>query len=708
MSDNCSNHVAQLPSLPYCPGLHAIVALLLAVTTIAGCRGSDETDISDPRFPITSDPDAFAAFLNPLPGVPRDGAGLNDIDNVNDFPEAYYNTIDPENTRDTLQKWRLENGFVNPDGSLAACDPGSCRETHVKFRDTKDLGYGRNMFMRWNTVTNDIAVYVENFQVDEKIPYGPLNFEALINNDRQWNFGVNAIEFSAFPYTQNTDRKYTKFYNFAGDGNRATDPSGTQQHFVDLDNRGSKPMPNTCIVCHGGRGRALVVDSDDGKRKIAPTLAGGIAGDVQAHMQTIEFDTLQFANEPGFTRAENEEGIQLINEAILSTYQYRNDKFTGDGDWSADLAIKVLEGRYDGDPGNRANRYSEAFVPSGWTSDQNLYRSLVGPNCAVCHSLRGTIANDSVGFSTLAGFRQYAARVDHLIYEQGKMPLGLLNYANFWDSTNKDPAIMATALGLQDRVDSGNKAIRPGAPVAVIVAPPVATGFDASSGIALDIAISGAGSAFASVDGHRWQVSPAEGASVIPTGPSGDATLRVSLTGDYVLTLTVNGANGGEDSASQIVKVADSAEASTLLPGSAVTFFGAGGISELLGSGESQANCVQCHAPVEQSSLSSMPIHYTTCRSDAFNGNEFLYRNVLARVNFDSPLDSLFLRKPANGATDVADLVGSQINNYHAGNRAFTSDAQYSLVLGWILNGAPSGTVPPASSISATAPVCIP
>jgi len=273
------------------------VMLLVFCVTLAGCRGGDDTAISNPQFPLTNDQDIFGAFLNQSPGVPEDGAIAGDINNVLDFPEAYYNTIDPNNTRDTFFKWRVANGFLNTDGTEAACDPDNCRQTHVKFRDTKDLGYGRNMFMRWNTISNDVAVYVENFQVDvvPGVPYGPLNLEALINKDRQWNFGVNAIEFSAYPATGVSDRKYTKFYNFAGDGKRAVDASGTRQHFADLDNRGLKPVPAACIVCHGGRNETLVYKTGDGVLKLAPTLVGGIAGDLHAQMQTIELDTLQFA-----------------------------------------------------------------------------------------------------------------------------------------------------------------------------------------------------------------------------------------------------------------------------------------------------------------------------------------------------------------------------------------------------------------------------
>lgn len=682
-------------------GHASLIVVLLAVVLLASCRGGDDTDIVQPQFPVTNDPDAFAAFLNTAPGVPREGVVAGEIDNVADFPEAYYNTIDPDSSRDTFFKWRLANGFINADGSEADCAASSCVQTHVTFRDTKDLGYGRNMFMRWNTLTGDVAVYVENFQVDAVpgVPYGPLNFEALVNDDRQWNFGVNAIEFSAFPATDASAGKFTKFYNFAGDGIRANGVSGSQQHFVDLDNRGLKAMPGTCIICHGGRGRTLVVEDSSGKKTLAPTLVGGIAGDVQAHLQTIEFDTLQFANEPGFRAEDNEDGIRLINQAILSTYEYRADNFTEQGDWNAQLAIDTLKGRYNNDPSNPANRYNADFVPSDWSANQNLYRTLMGPNCLVCHALRGTQANNSVAFPSLASFTRYDDRVDHLIFEQGKMPLGLLNYSDFWDSEDKDPATMATALGLADRIDDNQRAIRPGAPIAVISAPPLATGVD-GAGATLPIAITGSGSAFARADSHRWEVSPSDTATVESAGVVGDAILQASAPGIYTLTLTIDGKNGGSDSASQSIQVFAVGDAGAPLPADAIRYFGTGGIDEL-----TVAKCQNCHAP--ETGFGALPIHYSACSSDDFNGHEFVYRSVLARVNFDAPLDSLFLRKPVNGATDPLDLSGSQIQGYHAG-LALLNDTEYSTVLSWILNGAPSGTLPAASTISSDALPCVP
>ena len=79
---------------------------------------------------------------------------------------------------------------------------------HVIFRDSKDLGYGRDMYM--NVYTNEsvgstcgppgavtIAWYVRNFSVKivDGFAYGPINLEAAIGEDLQHHVGTNAIEF---------------------------------------------------------------------------------------------------------------------------------------------------------------------------------------------------------------------------------------------------------------------------------------------------------------------------------------------------------------------------------------------------------------------------------------------------------------------------------------------------------------------------------
>ncbi|NRA23200.1 MAG: hypothetical protein HRU08_01735, partial [Oleispira sp.] len=54
------------------------------------------------------------------------------------YAQQYYQAIDPNNERMTLAAWKRKNGF----------DQGY--DVHVIFRDTKDLGYGRDLYARRN------------------------------------------------------------------------------------------------------------------------------------------------------------------------------------------------------------------------------------------------------------------------------------------------------------------------------------------------------------------------------------------------------------------------------------------------------------------------------------------------------------------------------------------------------------------------------
>jgi len=86
------------------------------------------------------------------------------------YAAAYYAAIDPGNERDTFSKWRSANGFDT--------DPNV---VHVTFRDTKDLGYGRDMYARRGQ--NGCAYfYVHNFvvKVVDGLPYNTLNLVAAI------------------------------------------------------------------------------------------------------------------------------------------------------------------------------------------------------------------------------------------------------------------------------------------------------------------------------------------------------------------------------------------------------------------------------------------------------------------------------------------------------------------------------------------------
>ena len=156
------------------------------------------------------------------------------------YAQAYYRAVDPNDERTTLADWQQVNGF----------DQGGI--THVTFRDTNDLGYGRDMYAR-QTTDGDIAFYVNNYVVilreGDSANYGPLNLDAALAQDSERHIGSNAIEFSRLDPDDPNSPRILKFFTFS-----PADSDGVQTRITaaNLDGRGTKYMPTMCLLCHGG------------------------------------------------------------------------------------------------------------------------------------------------------------------------------------------------------------------------------------------------------------------------------------------------------------------------------------------------------------------------------------------------------------------------------------------------------------------------
>jgi len=705
----------------YCNWLFVDFAKLIAVVALAlflvtGCRGGDGVDTVPAEkedFVVTPDPDRFLRFLNIKPGA-QPASTQDNIDNFDDFPTAYYNTIDPLNSRTTLEDWQLANGFLVQSGNLfvePACDAvdnccvpemtvtNQCKvvSAHVKFRNTKDTGYGRDMYLRHTRLgknAGQIAMYIRNFKVDkiEGLPYGPLNLQAMVNDDKHWQFGVNAIEFSTYPYGEGEpsssvvdalqvcsdaqsdacaamrNRKFSKFYNFAGDGKLV---AGTRNTHVDLDERGSLPMPTPCLTCHGGRGTTAVSQSGQGELKLLATLPGELPGDLHANLTTLEIDTLEFSSKPGYTKDENLAGLQAINEAVLASYK-EHKRFLAlrterkSGYWDPSFAISLLEGRLAN--GN----YDHGYIPTGWqTESADLFTDFVAPHCLNCHVLQGSGLNSSLTFSNSQIFQDYSPAIDHLVFQAGLMPAGLWNYREFWDL--KNPLPIASVLGLPRRVQQ-SVVQPPGAPIARISAPLV------ESKMAQEIIVQGGGSAFATR--YEWSISPQD-ATITGQGATATIALPENPADVYTVTLSVSNNQHDctpEDSPQECrqdwrIQLSEN----SVLPNSLCDV---DGVNSLL-----QNNCVGCHS--DNSPFPAIPVVFADVCESGLPLNEMRdrHRKLLTRVNLYSPLDSLLLRKPTNGAANLA-ASDSGIADYHAGGLISLDARDISTIINWINRGA--------------------
>ena len=639
-------------------------ALLLALLALAlaGCGGgggspNDVTPGPQPN-PITSaEPNSFLLFPNPQKQA--DGTLQT---NTQEYADAYYRAIDPNNERDTLEKYKAKNGF----------ETGTGTEWNVIFGDRRDLGYGRRMYVRQNP-DKTMAFYVENYliQAGPAYAYSPLNLDAAIVRDTRWLVGINAIEFTPGP---NGGAPFPKFYNF--------NPAGVRQVAVNLDNRGPKSMPGPCISCHGGRGDALTPPDSTGKRRFN-LVQNGVSqtrGDVQARLHPFEADAFDFSTtRPGWSRAELEGKIKEVNKAILCTYplpepsSFPEDqcrRTVGGSEWQG-TAAAVIKNAYGGN-GLPSPTFIDNYVPESWVKagQSTLYTEVIATSCRTCHAMRGTNAQSDIDFNAYEKFASYADRIKAHVFDRGNMPLAFIVFDAFWDDPRR-PQLLADFLqtqGYNVRDPAGN-IIRPGRPLAdpgpSRVAAPGAN------------PLSGEGSLYTA--SYAWTLVSGPSGGSIADASAARATLNATTPGTYVVRLVTT--NNGVNSAPAEIRIV--VDPTLSIAPSAVRF------ADIKAVMQTPGLCTACHNPVGTPPMP--PVFYTNedRNGDGTVGDatddRWFYEEVRSRINFTEVGASPLLRKPSNNHHG-----GKLVSGFDTSKEPGAPErARYDLFLNWILNGAP-------------------
>jgi mono/diheme cytochrome c family protein len=653
-------------SVPIIRASSVVLAILLA-----SCGGNGSEGDSVPHqlnsAPITG-PNSFLMFPNPQ--VQTDGT--NQTDSLA-YSNAYYAAIDPNNDKDTLPKWKIANNFGTAAGPLG--------EVSVMFGDTRDLGYGRRMTARQNP-DSTIAFFVDNYSVTagSGYTYTPLNLEAGVIQDKQWHVGTNAIEYSPGPAG---GAPFLKFYTFD------PTPPYARRVAANLDGRGLKATPTICISCHGGRGDALTPATG------SPTSAqlfnlvrnsiSGTRGDVQARLQMLKIDTFDFSTATGYTRADQEASLKIINTLVLCSYPKQASETDPAGctrplasdapnEWQG-TASAALRAAYGGDTLPNAT-YSDTYVPTGWSSvgQTTLYSNVVKEACITCHTLRGTGNQNDLDFDTYAKFQSYSDRIKYHVFDRGNMPLAKIVSEKFW-STPSEYATMASWLsGLGYTVyDSAMAVLQPGRPIAD-PGPDRTLRFGPTT-------LSAANSLYAT--GYSWSITTNPGNAGLLTNPtSSTPSFTATADGTYVLQLIVS--NGSTQSSPVTLTLYVN---NALTPDPATIRFS--DIKNEMQNGT--GGCTTCHLNTHSSGTALTPPlsynNYDRNGDSAIDSTDDLwfYTEVRGRINFTNIVGSPLLRKPSG--------------NHHGGTLRVGFDTTllpgdpgrsgYDLFLNWILNGAP-------------------
>jgi hypothetical protein len=252
----------------------------------------------------------------------------------------------------------------------------------------------------------------------------PAQQTAVNNAVDNANAGKNLVACVAMDYLSTPINGFAQFTRFLVFG-----PNGQLLPSVNLDGRGEKFVPGTCVACHGG-------DNYSGQYPIG---AGG-PPDIGAHFLPYDAGNFAFSNKAGLTEAAQEEAIYQLNQNILAT------------DATA-ATSNLIAGWY-----RNGHVLDQNYVPTAWSAHADVYKTVVARSCRTCHAAVSSSYDwDSLGPGDPAGtiggtigFTAYASDVcdNGTLTGSQDMPNSKVTFDRMWNSagTSVDQIAKLTAL----------------------------------------------------------------------------------------------------------------------------------------------------------------------------------------------------------------------------------------------------------------------
>jgi hypothetical protein len=329
---------------------------------------------------------------------------------------AYYKVIDPPDgahpngRRFTLGAWWGQNGFSATDGS------GGTRSSYL---NNNDLGFGRDMHCIQSG--GNTACYVTNYGDSDQNP-GNADLAATANTSLPPGAGGGPIATVAMEYAPiegQGSTKVVKFFVYQGGA-----AAGARQVAADLDHNGAKPVPQLCMVCHGGD--YLPVNY------LNPTVA-----EVNFGASFREFDLQSFK----YTHFRTD--FTQLSGPELSDFHTLNNIVNGTNPAPAisEIIGKWYQGGGDSPDLSNLPSGSVSWVPN---PQRQLYLNVVSQSCRTCHVAQPGGRVD-LTFNTYDLFYNKKGLIQPRVCGPQKfMPNAKTTFDNFWNSTSPNrPATLA-------------------------------------------------------------------------------------------------------------------------------------------------------------------------------------------------------------------------------------------------------------------------
>lgn len=313
----------------------------------------------------------------------------------------------------TLDDWKRQHAFKPYDSGNT--------EVSAVYINRMDLNLVRRMYAT-QTAADNIAFVVCNHPGPEGSSQREVDAVIDIGLADQKRVACVAMEWSTSPGV-NGGQPFTKFLTFGPDG--ALLPS------INLDGRGEKYMPGTCVACHGGtqyNGRFAA-------RGITPSpyLGAGF----------LPFDTnnFLFGANSGLSEAAQSQALHDLNMLVKATDNRGYPSTT-----------RLIDGWYP----SGSTTLNKQYVPTDWvTLDASkpgaakFYREVVGGVCRTCHVSLGSDRFDwDVKTNTFSGLPGSLANAHFCggtadVAVNASMPNALISRDRLADRISADPELAA-------------------------------------------------------------------------------------------------------------------------------------------------------------------------------------------------------------------------------------------------------------------------
>jgi hypothetical protein len=291
----------------------------------------------------------------------------------------------------SFSDWKNAHGF------------GTIPDTSAMYVNEADLNLTRDM--HGVAGPGDVAYYVCNHS--GPVSDAQLDVDTAINNAK---LGNNLIACVAMDYS--VDKPFTKFYTFG--------PAGDLLLSVNLDGRGEKFMPGTCVACHGG-------DTYSGRY---PTDGSGNPN-LGSHFLPFDLGNFRFSSAGGSTKADLQANLKELNRVVQQSTAPTAAVDRLVKGWYCDfefLGVCFLP----------RDTQKEDYIPFSWGGtaiDKATYLNVVKPACRTCHAA----ARDRFDWDDRRNFFGSMGQIQRFVcnrrdpFRARVMPNALVTFNRFWN-----------------------------------------------------------------------------------------------------------------------------------------------------------------------------------------------------------------------------------------------------------------------------------